>query len=283
MVIARLLVADASDQRWKPNFSPWSCSRLFCPERYLPAPALLYRSFDFTLLAISAYHLDRYTPQGSSFFYGHIFHLNHSFPLLWSANVIGKSGFPSGNFLPNRPQTAQKRPGKLGGNLEYGWRITLHIFHIFRIFPDFPEHFSHGIQEVSGSISLISTKLQPKGWSLLFLKLCGESVRSGHPGRGVPTVRLVGRSACGRPCAGTHEETAPKENTSLRTSAHTGVAIPEIEQNLPLVVSAKSRGLPRPCGPRNDVFFFRLLSGAVLEHRTRRNAGDGVPYANRQK
>ena len=29
---------------------------------------------------------------------------------------------------------------------------------------------------------------------------------------------------------------------------------------------------------RNDVFFFRLLSGAALAHRTRRNAGDGVPY-----
>ena len=44
----------------------------------------------------------------------------------------------------------------------------------------------HGIQEVSGSVPLISTKLQPTGWSLLFLKLCGESVRSGHPGRGCP-------------------------------------------------------------------------------------------------
>ena len=60
------------------------------------------------------------------------------------------------------------------------------------------------------------------------------------------------------------EEPAPKENTSLRTSAHTGVvtegnacgAIPEIKRNLPLVVPAKSRGLPRPYGPRNDVFFF---------------------------
>ena len=55
-------------------------------------------------------------------------------------------------------------------------------------------------------------------------------------------------------------------------------AIPEIERNLPLVVSAKSRGLPRRFAPRNDVFFFRLLSGAALAHRTRRNAGDGVPY-----
>ena len=33
-------------------------------------------------------------------------------------------------------------------------------------------------------------------------------------------------------------------------------AIPEIERYLPLVGSAKSRGLPRPYGPRNDVFFF---------------------------
>ena len=55
-------------------------------------------------------------------------------------------------------------------------------------------------------------------------------------------------------------------------------AIPEIERNLPLVVPAKLRGLPRRFAPRNDVFFFRLLSGAVLAHRTRRNAGDGVPY-----
>ena len=62
-------------------------------------------------------------------------------------------------LLTNQPQTAQKRPGKSGGNPEYGWRKALHIFHIFRIFPDFPEHFSHGIQEVSGSIPLISTKL----------------------------------------------------------------------------------------------------------------------------
>ena len=31
---------------------------------------------------------------------------------------------------------------------------------------------------------------------------------------------------------------------------------------------------------RNDVFFFRLLSGAALAHRTRRNAGDGVPYGD---
>ena len=56
------------------------------------------------------------------------------------------------------------------------------------------------------------------------------------------------------------------------------MAIPEIERNLPLVVSAKSRGLPRRFAPRNDVFFFRLLSGAALAHRPRRNAGDGVPY-----
>ena len=56
------------------------------------------------------------------------------------------------------------------------------------------------------------------------------------------------------------------------------MAIPKIERNLPLVVPAKSRGLLRPYGPRNDVFFFRLLSGAALAHRTRRNVGDGVPY-----
>ena len=58
------------------------------------------------------------------------------------------------------------------------------------------------------------------------------------------------------------------------------MAIPEIERNLPLVVPAKLRGLPRRFAPRNDVFFFRLLSGAVIAHRTRRNAEDGVPYEN---
>ena len=58
------------------------------------------------------------------------------------------------------------------------------------------------------------------------------------------------------------------------------MAIPEIERNLPLVVPAKLRGLPRRFAPRNDVFFFWRLSGAVLAHRTRRNAGDGVPYGD---
>ena len=37
---------------------------------------------------------------------------------------------------------------------------------------------------------------------------------------------------------------------------------------------------PRRFAPRNDVFFFRRLSGAVLAHRTRRNAEDGVPYGD---
>ena len=40
-------------------------------------------------------------------------------------------------------------------------------------------------------------------------------------------------------------------------------AIPEIKRNLPLVVPAKSRGLPRPYGPRNDVFSFGAGSFCV--------------------
>ena len=41
------------------------------------------------------------------------------------------------------------------------------------------------------------------------------------------------------------------------------MAIPEIERNLPLVVPAKSTGLPRACGPRNDVFSFGAVSSCV--------------------
>ena len=61
------------------------------------------------------------------------------------------------------------------------------------------------------------------------------------------------------------------------------VAIPSILLGLPMVDSARFRGLPRRFAPRNDVFFFRLLSGAALAHCTRRNAGDGVPYAQTAK
>ena len=53
-------------------------------------------------------------------------------------------------------------------------------------------------------------------------------------------------------------ELREKISTSLRTSAHTGVAIPWIEGRTNWA-AGRSRGLPRACGPRNDVFFFRAL------------------------
>ena len=71
-----------------------------------------------------------------------------------------------------------------------------------------------------------------------------------------------------------------EERSDVVTEGNACGAIPEIKRNLPLAVPAKSRGLPRRFAPRNDVFFFRRLLGAVLAHRTRRNAGDGVPYGD---
>ena len=77
--------------------------------------------------------------------------------------------------------------------------------------------------------------------------------------RVIPKHR-AGAAASRPPCG----DKRLKKNTSLRTSAHTGVAIPKIERNLPLVVPAKSRGLPRACGPRNDVFSF--CAGSSICH-----------------
>ena len=76
----------------------------------------------------------------------------------------------------------------------------------------------------------------------------------------VPTMN-GGWAVASRPPCG---DKRLKKNTSLRTSAHTGVAIPKIERNLPLVVPAKSTGLPRACGPRNDVFSF--CAGSSICH-----------------
>ena len=70
----------------------------------------------------------------------------------------------------------------------------------------------------------------------------------------------------------------PASTTVIARRAQPDVAIPSILLGLPLVDTARFWGLPRPYGPRNDVFFFRLLSGAALAHSARRNAGDGVPY-----
>ena len=96
--------------------------------------------------------------------------------------------FASAKHYPNAHPNQQETPRKIRETVEFSWRQNLHIFRYFRMIPGCLRPFGNGIQEVSGSILLIFIKLQPKGWSLLFLKLCGESVRSGHPGRGVPTV-----------------------------------------------------------------------------------------------
>ena len=76
----------------------------------------------------------------------------------------------------------------------------------------------------------------------------------------IPTMNGGWAAARRPPCGGS----CLKKNTSLRTSAHTGVAIPSILLGLPMVDSARFRGLPRACGPRNDVFSFCAGSFCVL-------------------
>ena len=85
----------------------------------------------------------------------------------------------------------------------------------------------------------------------------GGAVRT--PREGCPYGRLVGRSACGRPCAGTQKEPAQKENTSLRGPQARGN--PRNRAESTIGSPSKIEGIATPvCAlVRNDVFFFRRL------------------------